>query len=316
VVATGAGNPSISSNIAITGLQTFNIGTGRTLTLDTGNFIRNVGASLNIQGAGTVSSTQVGLSSADLINGIVGPWAIIGTGTSTQYTTFSGNTLVGLTGTAAADGSNVTSTLGTFNYDLAAVGSLGAGASVNTLRFTGTSGTVAGSLTTNGLMNVSSNGGTLTFSGTITAGSTNELVLMPITGAMTFSGVIQDGGASSKLLVSSTIGSASIPVVNLDNANTYSGGTTISNARLTISNSTALGTGAVTVLKGIPSTTTSAAGGELRLTNNITIANNLSLAGNGLSNSTGGALRNSSGNNTVSGTITIADNPISRSSHE
>jgi len=165
-VGAGAANDAtISSNLSITGAQTFTVGTGRTLTLSTGStFTRKAGATLNIQGAGTVTSTMTNLDSASMVNGIVGPWATVGTGASTRYATFSGNNIVNFTGgTAAATAANVTSVAGTFNYDVAGGNAtFGAGANINTMRYTGAGGTLSGALTTNGIMNVG--GGTLTLS--------------------------------------------------------------------------------------------------------------------------------------------------------
>jgi hypothetical protein len=128
VLASTAGNATISSNLTINGAQMLNIATGKTLTLNTGTFTRNAGSSLNVLSTGTVTSTMTGLNSGALVNGIVGPWATYGNGTSTRYATFSGDNIAGLTGTAAANAAAVTDTTGTLNYDVAAVGTLGAGA--------------------------------------------------------------------------------------------------------------------------------------------------------------------------------------------
>jgi autotransporter-associated beta strand protein len=172
-VLAGSGNPTISSNLTISGNSFFNVGTGRTLTLNGTTFTRGTRAALNIQGAGTVASSMAGLNSNDA-TGILGAWASIGTGTSTRYAGISGGNIVAITGTSstvAAIGNTPN-----VNYDVAAVGTLGAGANVNTLRYTGAAGTIAGGLTTKGIMNAGS--GTLIFSGAVTAGAAaTELVL-------------------------------------------------------------------------------------------------------------------------------------------
>ena len=175
---------TISSGLTLSGSQTFNVAAGRTLTLNTGTFTRNAGSTLNILSTGTVTTTMTNLSTASLVNGIIGSWASFGSGASTKYATIDGsNNIVGLTGTAAATAANVTSTLGTFNYDVAAVGTLGAGANINTLRYTGAAGTIAGALTTNGIMNVGGNA--LTFSSLISSG-TGGIVLNAANGNLIF----------------------------------------------------------------------------------------------------------------------------------
>ena len=59
-VAAGAGNPTVSSNLSLTGAQTFTVRTGRTLALNAGAFTRLTGAVLNLQGATRV---RAGISS-------------------------------------------------------------------------------------------------------------------------------------------------------------------------------------------------------------------------------------------------------------
>ncbi len=297
-----AGNATISSNLTINGVQILNIAAGKTLTLNTGTFTRSTGASLNVLSTGTVASSMTGLSS--LTNGILGPWATFGSGSSMRYATISGGNIAGLTGTAAATAANVTDTTGAFNYDVAGTSAaFGAGASVNTLRLTGGGGTMSGDITANGLLHAGS--GTTTLSGNVTIGSTRELVVTPASNSFIFSGVLKDnGGGASSLLVTQPTNSGVLGLT-LSNNNTYSGGTTISNARLSISANNALGTGAVSVLKG-GIATVGDYGGQLEVSNNITWSNNMTLAGQGL-NGYNGALRNLSGNNTSTGTITIAD---------
>jgi autotransporter-associated beta strand protein len=301
VLTTNATSATISSNLTINGFQVFNIATGKTLTLNTGTFTRSAGASLNVLSTGTVASSMTGLSS--LTNGILGPWATFNSTSSMRYATITSGNITGLTGTSAANAAAVTDTGGTFNYDVAAVGTLGSGASVNTLRYTGAAGTIAGDLTTNGLLNAGS--GTATLSGNVTIGSTRELVVTPGSASFTISGVLKDnGGGASSLLVAQPGNSTSLGLT-LSNNNTYSGGTTISNARLAISANNALGTGSVSVLRGGASTVAEYGGG-LEVSNNITWSNNMTLAGQGY-NGYSGALRSTSGNNTYNGTITIVD---------
>jgi hypothetical protein len=80
---TGTGNAIISSSLTVNGNNIFNVGSGRTLTLQTGSFTRGAGATVNIQGAGSGSSTMTGLTAN--VNNIIGPWVSVGTGASTTY---------------------------------------------------------------------------------------------------------------------------------------------------------------------------------------------------------------------------------------
>ncbi len=181
-VLAGSGNPTISSNLTISGGNTFDVGSGRTLTL--GAPTRNSGATLNVQDSGTVVFTSGSLS-----NRIIGPWASFGTSASTSYATTDSTTGVvsALTyaatpsatqGTAVTSSTDISSTDGTVNYTLSAAGTLGADANVNTLRYTGASGNLTsnGTFTTKGVMNVSGN--LLSMLKTWTSGSSDtEMVI-------------------------------------------------------------------------------------------------------------------------------------------
>lgn len=117
-------------------------------------------------------------------------------------------------------------------------------------------------------------------------------------------GVIADGLAANSTSTSAAnavfIGGDSGSAVVLNQANTYSGATTVNgNATVRASHASAFGTtaGGVTV----------STGGRLELSGNITIAAE-ALALNGVGVDTTGALRNTSGNNTWSGAITLSSN--------
>jgi autotransporter-associated beta strand protein len=185
---------TINSNLTVSGSQSFNVAASRTLTLNTGTFTRNAGATLNVASTGTVTTTMTGLDSASLVNGIIGPWASYGSGASTRYATIDGsNTILGLTGTAAATAANVTSVAGTFNYDMAGGNAVfGTNANINTLRYTGGGATITGNLTTRGIMNVG--GGALTLSGTVNGGG--ELVVNTANGNVQFNAVLTSGTTS------------------------------------------------------------------------------------------------------------------------
>jgi len=238
-VAAGAGNPTISSNLSLTGRQTFNVGSGRTLALNTGTFTRATGATLNVQGAGTVTSTMTGLAANTV--GIVGPWASIGTGTATQYATFTGSTIGAFTGTAAANPVALTDTTGLLNYDLATgSGNVQNTFSAHTIRLTGASGSMvggAGSFSVNGLMNAGTSPGVAwnIVTSTLTIGGNRELVLNAASGPIAIGSVIRDnGGGASGLTITGTS-------VSLSGANTYTGRTTINGTSVTLGNGTTVG---------------------------------------------------------------------------
>ena len=234
--------------------QLWNIGSGRTLTLNTGTFTRGAGATLNVQGAGSVVTTMTNFSTASLVNGLIGPWATIGTGTSASFATINGsNTIVAATGTAAATAANVTDTTGAVNYDVAAVGALGAGASFNTLRYTGAAGTISGNFTANGILTAGT--GALIMSGNVTIGANRELVLTNgdnnALRNLTLSGIIGDSPTGPSGVTKAGTGN-----VYLSGANTYSGITTISRGKLVLESTGSLGSTAAGTRIGLSGTLT------------------------------------------------------------
>ena len=176
-------------------------------------------------------------------NGILGPWALFGSGTNLRYAVGSAagvaTTITGLTGTTAtaADLGNVTSA--TTNYELT-----GGGAPVtlinltaNTLRNTvlttylniGTGKT----LTVNGLMQAGGTSGNATSlfniaGGNVVIGSGNELVVAGNGQQTAIFSAITDGGASGGVTYS---GSGSL---NLLGANTFTGATNVATGTLVI----------------------------------------------------------------------------------
>jgi fibronectin-binding autotransporter adhesin len=112
-------------------------------------------------------------------------------------------------------------------------------------------------------------------------GSQNLTINSAITGA----GNLVKEGSGGKLVLTA-------------NNSSYTGNIFVNNGILQVSNSDALGS-------GNPSSTTVASGSTLELTNNINTPENINLAGAGFSNT--GAIKNLSGNNTLSGTISLTD---------
>ncbi len=274
--------------------QLWNIASGRTLTLNTGLFTRGTGATLNVQGTGTVNTTTI----TNGATGIIGPWATFGTGTSARYAMLDGsNNIVAYTGgTAAATAASVTDTTGLVNYDVAAVGALGAGASFNTLRYTGAAGTITGNFTANGILTAGT--GALTMSGNVTIGDSGELVLSNGDSnafrQLTLSGIIRDGAAGSSAVIKGGDGT-----LILSGANTYTGITTISRGKLSISNNDALGSTAGGTRIGLS--------GRLSLAGGITSAESIWL--DDVTNAfNGGYVLENIGTNTLTGAIRISNN--------
>lgn len=272
--------------------QIWNIATGRILTLDTGLFTRSAGSTLNVQGAGTVVTTTI----SNDATGIIGPWATFGTGASAQYATVNGsNNIAGFTGTAAATAANVTDTTGLVNYDVAAVGALGAGASFNTLRYTGAAGTITGNFSANGILTAGT--GALIMSGNLSIGSSRELVLANGDSSalrnLTLSGIISDGVSGS-----SAVTKAGIGTVILSGVNTHTGITTVSRGKLSVANNSALGS--------------TDSGTRIGLSGTLSLAGGISSAESIYMDDTvnafpGGFLMENLGTNTLSGAIRLSN---------
>ena len=277
--------------------QVWNVTNSRTLTVSPTLLARNAGTTLGIQGAGTVVSANL----TNDTTGIIGPWVRYGTGTATKYAAAAAGVISGYTGIAAASAANVTDTTGAANYEVAAVGTVGTSAAFNTLRYTGAGGTIAGDFKANGLLNAGS--GALTCSGNATVGASKELVLTTpdTTRQITLSGVIGDnGGGASGVTVTGG------GMVNLTGNNTYSGPTVISAGMIQVSKTNALGSTAGNTVIYVNGSST--AGGALRLSGGITLAEPITFVGTG-----DGAPWNSAlyvpgggGTNTLAGPITIA----------
>ncbi len=255
-LALGGGTLSLTRTGGV--IQTFN---GLTLNGGADSTINNtVSGDTLALGAITRTASQYGTltfatttggitTSFTNVNNIIGPWAVIGTGANTEYAVANGSSAItGLAGTAAADGSGLTDTTGVANYNLAAGGgTVLATVSLNTIRYTGGSGTTAPgatSFTVNGLLNAGTGLWTI---GTnkITIGSNKELVVNTANADITISSVIADNGANASFLTKTGAGT-----LTLTGANTYSGGTVVNAGTLILSCASGASQGTMTVNAG------------------------------------------------------------------
>ncbi len=233
---------TISSGLILGGAQSqlWNVASGRTLTVNGSSLVRQAGATLSVQGLGSVMAPAL----TNNATGIVGPWATIGTGTSTSYAFLDGtNKVSAYASTVVAGPSAITDTTGLINYETAAGGTMGAGAIFNTLRYTGAATSIAGNFSANGLLNAGT--GALNFTGNVTIGQSQELVLNPASGAITVSGTIANHASGASALTKTGSGQVNLTGTN----NSYTGLTVISEGVLdvgTISNNS-LGSGGLLI---------------------------------------------------------------------
>jgi hypothetical protein len=157
-------------------------------TLAVGGLTRLAGATVrfdNLAGAIVTTSTTT-------TNGILGPWAVAGSGSATRFATVVGGTIAPFTGGTVLSGTGAlggvpsgdTSTVNYVMTPAAAFATMGLSRRINTLTYTGTGGTQASNnsattLTANGLLHAGS--GRLTIGGSprldVIAGSELELVV-------------------------------------------------------------------------------------------------------------------------------------------
>ena len=206
--------------------------TGAGTVLNLGTLSHTVGGTVNFtQPAGTVSATNgytVGNSDGALVNGILGAWTTVGTGSTLTYATDAGTTGSAITAfTSTAGGANLVNVTGTTgNYSLTGNQTVASSLAVNTLQSTlvgATTALGANTLTVNGLMSADTSGTwniTATGTGGIIIGSSNELDLTGSSTGIAISAPISDNGSTPSSLVDSNGGQ-----VTLSGANTYSGGT-------------------------------------------------------------------------------------------
>ncbi len=226
---------TISSDFVLDQAQTWNVASGRMLNFNTGTFTRSAGATLNLQGAGTVAASNI-----SNVNDIVGPWASVGSGTSLSYASVNGSgELVGYTGAMDISGLSMGGTSATSSYDLQGnnnAHAFGGSRSLNTIRLEGagarlTSGASDRTLTANGIMNSSS--GTFLINNSngalfLAVGSTGELVVTTNDQNIDIYSAINNGSNENGSLTFNSTGGQ----LTLIGANSYTGATVINGGTL------------------------------------------------------------------------------------
>jgi autotransporter-associated beta strand protein len=298
-VSTGGALQNISGANSYAGAVT--LGSASRINSDAGALTLSGGITatnlnLTIGGAGdTTLSGVLGLGTGTLTKDGVGTLTLSNANTYTGLTTVSVGTLNIQNATAlGTTAGGVTVTAGAA---LQLQGGIAVGAEALTLNGTGAStggalrnvsgaNSYGGAVTLGSASRINSDAGALTLSGAITA--TNLNLTIGGAGDTTLSGVL---GLGTGTLTKDGVGT-----LTLNNANTYTGATTVSAGTLNIQNATALGTtaGGVTVT----------AGAALQLQGGIAVGvEALTLDGTGVS--ADGALRSISGTNSYAGAVTL-----------
>ncbi|MFN4943586.1 MAG: beta strand repeat-containing protein [Akkermansiaceae bacterium] len=171
------------------GVQTWTNNSAANFTFNntSSTFSRVAGSTLNFNKVGAGNFTVTSGVDNDA-SGIIGNWAIFGTGANLRYATVSAGNIVGLTGTTANTEGGWISSTGNYEVNTTTAQTLTASRTANTLRYSGTGLSIsvgaagANTLTLNGIMAVGASGAlTITRSGTSTGtvviGSSNELVI-------------------------------------------------------------------------------------------------------------------------------------------
>ncbi|HZF02352.1 MAG TPA: autotransporter-associated beta strand repeat-containing protein, partial [Methylomirabilota bacterium] len=224
-------NQNVTNNSPLTlkGFQAWNVISGKALTL---------GGALTHTGAGVDFSSFAGkLGTLANVNGILGPWATIGSGTSLKYATNNAGVAIGsYTGGTALP---TTGGSATANYTLSTAQTETAAITGNTLQYTGNAQTLAlgaagtSTLTLNGLMNSGTGALTIGADGNtniVIGGANNELVIAGNTNGITIFSAITNNpaGASSVTyngLGTLTLGAGTTSGVNstTENSSSFTG---------------------------------------------------------------------------------------------
>ncbi|WP_265592929.1 autotransporter-associated beta strand repeat-containing protein [Verrucomicrobium sp. BvORR034] len=311
----GTDNVQRFGNVSVTGLKgdiQVNSGAGGSMTLQLGTITRT--------GAGMISFTGPvqGSITTTTVDGFLGPWATYKSGTGyATWAQVSSGVVTGFTGstthaTGVAQASNVAThlTIGSTSTGVvtpeAAVSYLAtvsmtdtasnrtvAIGNGNTLRLAAVGGVQIASDARNltigelGVSSFLSAGGSSAGAGQLYLTNNSTTSLLTIHSGITNNA----GGGAVNVLINGASGSTTV----LTGTGSYTGGTTIASGALEIRNGAALGTSGLISVQD---------GASLRLSGGITLNRAVTLSGIGTSVAVEGALRNVSGDNTISGLIT------------
>ena len=237
-------NLMLNSGLTLQGQQSWKAAASR--ILDVAGTFNRTGAVVDFT---NFNATAVLGTLANDPSGILGPWATTGATTTLNYVKSTAGAIsayTGQTAATAADLSNVTNPA--INYSFGAAATLTAPITANTLRFTGSGGTLANAgftTTLNGLMNAGTSTLTTAGAGDLMIGSNRELVIIANAQATSITNRIVNSTAGVSFVTYS-----GGDVLTLSGANTYSGGTTVDSGTITLGIQTGFGTGPVTLAAG------------------------------------------------------------------
>ena len=248
------GNTSAPSSETISSI-TLNSGgsvitlSGQSSTLSTGLTRPNLGATLAYQPAAT-GTQQILITGTlpTLTSGIL-PYVTVGTGSTTQFATINGTNFL-VAGTTTAETLNSITLTPTDNVSLPSgdTETLAANTVINSLTVpNGATINLNGktlTITSGGLLNDGGSGAPVTFTnGTVQFGATDGIVFNANGGSITFGTTTSISGTGGL-----TVGGNG--TVNVNNANSFTGGTFLDGGILSLGNNSALGTLAGTTTNG------------------------------------------------------------------
>ena len=301
---------SVSGANAYGGLLTLSAATTISVdadTLDLTNTGTITGATfgLTLIGSGTGSiASIIGTTSGTLTKQGSGTWILTGTNTFTGAVSVEAGILN--IRNASALGTTASGTTVTSGATLQLQGGITVGSEALTIGGSGIIGTTTGALES--VSGANKYGGLLTLSAATTISVITDTLELTNTGSIVGGGFgLTLAGAAGTGSIASILDSSIAAVTKdgagtwiLSGANTYDGATLVSGGILNIQNGSALGSTAAG--------TTVSSGATLQLQGGIIVAAEaLSIAGNGISGTTTGALQNVSGNNEFGGLITLTE---------